>query len=1199
MRSNLLTLVALCSATMSTLPLWAATEWEDPTVQTTTIDLETGGTYFIYHPSTQMFMINGNDANTQLSLGKTGLKINIKKADDPRFNVSGWTLEMPDAPSNNGGKPNYIFVLGDGSRAYVDYNMGATDHFIWKITKNPDGNTYRIKIPDEDPVFGTDTQEGQYANAYMGWDGILNENGEMNTTAVMPLVDPATSGYENAQLDWAFVTVDEYDKFMAKKELKNTLEYAVEKGYTDYSKYEEIYNQTSVTAEEITNASAELSAAIEEYLLANASETNPVDLTSRISQPSFETNTDGWITERTTSSSTGLDNFSRQTSEQKTTDGVTFQNFFERWVATPPQPDWSITQQITGLPQGKYKLSAHILTNSDTPEGLYLIADGGFGEERTAVTEPGNIDGITTARPYDVEFTVLNNTATIGFRAINTNCQWSGVDNFKLTYYGAAESSVKEGLQTTIDEASTYLQQLIADQVKCSNTNKERLTSTLTLAKEAMANESIDDDSVLVIRQTLIANMDKMKNDVEVYSKVMDVIDSKLDQLINSYEPYLELSNNPESFINTFNYTDQTEEAYNNGTFDPADFEKVSTTIDSLFRKDIVNMVNSGLTNDLYGMLLSPDFTDGSNGWNGSPATGNHIAEAFNKQYDIYQELEGLPEGAYKITAKGYYRPGDNTVIDSYWGDGSTNNVYAYLYGNDNTTPLHHICDYTSETPYIEREDGTTNDYSFAALEGKYIPNDMASAEVAFSQGNYPNEVTCVVTDGKLRFGVKMQSDQALANNWTAFDEFRVIYLGNEAVYYLPTIQTLLAEANTLYTPITSFEVYATKDVVTNLETAMTKGNQITEASTLEDAKVSISELTEAISLAQTSINTVTTLSTLIDDIYGERGLNLENAGYDLSEVYNLADEIAIQLEVNEIETTDKANEYISELNTLLTQKIQSTQIAGASKDNPTEIMDLIVNPGFSIFDEESGVESDSGEGWIQERDGGDVNFRISAGEFYNNNSFDIHQVLYGLTPGFYKVTCNAFYREGWPADAAGKHRRGVESLNALLYAGPEDAWAYTPIMSIIEDGQPEATASQNINVADSLTTEENPIDYWFIPNAMEDAGPAFNKGLYYNELYFEVKEGQEATYIGIRKNQHVDGDWTIFDNFHLYYYGNGEENRPDGVENISNGTASIIRSTYYTIDGAQISKPSHRGFYIRKDEMNDGTIKTYKFMLK
>ena len=70
MKSHLLTLVALCGATMSSMPLWAATEWEDPTVQTVTIDLEAGGTYFVYHPATKMFMVNGNSYNTQLSLAK-------------------------------------------------------------------------------------------------------------------------------------------------------------------------------------------------------------------------------------------------------------------------------------------------------------------------------------------------------------------------------------------------------------------------------------------------------------------------------------------------------------------------------------------------------------------------------------------------------------------------------------------------------------------------------------------------------------------------------------------------------------------------------------------------------------------------------------------------------------------------------------------------------------------------------------------------------------------------------------------------------------------------------------------------------------------------------------------------------------------------------------------------------------------------
>lgn len=115
----------------------------------------------------------------------------------------------------------------------------------------------------------------------------------------------------------------------------------------------------------------------------------------------------------------------------------------------------------------------------------------------------------------------------------------------------------------------------------------------------------------------------------------------------------------------------------------------------------------------------------------------------------------------------------------------------------------------------------------------------------------------------------------------------------------------------------------------------------------------------------------------------------------------------------------------------------------------------------------------------------------------------------------------------------------------------------------------------------------------------MEDAGPAFDQGLYYNELYFEVKEGQTYANIGIRKDNNAEGDWTIFDNFKLYYYGKGEENRPDGIQNTTGETCSIVRTTYFTIDGTQITQPTRRGIHIRKDEMSDGSVKTYKFILQ
>lgn len=1203
MKSHLLTLMALCSATMSSLPVLAATEWEDPTVQTTAIDLSVGGTYFVYHPATRMFMVNGNASNTQLSLGKTGLKVRIKPATDERFAVTGWTLEMPDAAANNGGKPKYIWLTGDGASAYVDFNLQTDGHYIWKISKNADSDTYRIKMPDEDPAFGLEAQDGLYANAYMGWDGLLNDEGEMASTVVMPTIDVNSSGYENAELDWAFVTEDHYAVYAAKLTLKEALEYAVEKGYSDYARYEEIYNSEAVTADEVDEATESLLKDIDDWLISSATEDHPVDLTDKIKNADFpDGNKDGWDNNMDMSRTADTDKYYNE-------EGELMFRFAEKWVAGGGSlSDLYIQQTITGLPQGKYSLQADVIgyqqsDNTMAPEelkGAYLFADGGSGETRVETrTYEFTADNRPVAHTETVDFVVFDDQATIGFRTVSTNMNWVGVDNFRLMYYGKSDNFASSELKNTIEEAIAYRTELENNQSKYSNAGYSLFASNLSLAQEIADNAQVNEDSLVKVRQSLIASMDALKKDVEIYGQIMDVVDSKLDEHINNYQVYADLSNNSAAFVKTYDFTDSVEEAYNTGEYDPDNFARLSTQIDSVFREDIIEMVNTGLTDDLYGMILSPDFTEGASGWNGGPVVNNHVAEVFNKQFDVYQELEGLPEGAYKITVKGYYRPADNSVMDSGWGDGQTNNVYSYLYGNENTVALHHICDETSDAPYITKEDGSTNDYAVAALGGLYIPNDLASAEKAFGQDRYVNEVTSVVLDGKLRFGIKMQSSEALANNWTAFDEFRITYIGNNVSYYLPTIENLYNEASALYIKITGFEAFATADALVEIETAMTEASLVSDNSTVDEAKKVINDLTESIAYANKSMETVASLSSLVDEVYGERGESLQNAGYDLNEVYTIVDEVSVLLENNEIETIDKANEYIIQINTLLTQTVQMVQTEGASKDNPVELKDLIVNPGFSINDEETGVTTDSGDGWIQERDGGDVNFRISAGEFYNNNSFDIHQALYGLAPGFYKVSCNAFYREGWPLDAAGKHRRGVESLNAMLYAGPEDSWVYTPIMSIIEDGQPTATASQNTNVADSLTTEENPIEYWFIPNAMEDAGPAFEKDLYYNELYFEVKEGQICTNLGIRKEQHVEGDWTIFDNFKLYYYGNGEDNRPDGVQNVTEGVPEVIRSTYYTIDGARIAQPAQRGFYIRKDEMRDGSVKTYKFMLR
>ena len=87
---------------------------------------------------------------------------------------------------------------------------------------------------------------------------------------------------------------------------------------------------------------------------------------------------------------TGQDNFQWQAAQQASSDGTPFVGFFERWIPEVDgnQPDWSITQELRDIPDGKYRLTAYILTNVmanaetgvTSPKGSYLTARS-IGEE--------------------------------------------------------------------------------------------------------------------------------------------------------------------------------------------------------------------------------------------------------------------------------------------------------------------------------------------------------------------------------------------------------------------------------------------------------------------------------------------------------------------------------------------------------------------------------------------------------------------------------------------------------------------------------------------------------------------------------------------------------------------------------------------------------------------------------------------------
>ncbi|MDE7420134.1 MAG: carbohydrate-binding protein, partial [Muribaculaceae bacterium] len=148
---------------------------------------------------------------------------------------------------------------------------------------------------------------------------------------------------------------------------------------------------------------------------------------------------------------------------------------------------------------------------------------------------------------------------------------------------------------------------------------------------------------------------------------------------------------------------------------------------------------------------------------------------------------------------------------------------------------------------------------------------------------------------------------------------------------------------------------------------------------------------------------------------------------------------------------------------------------------------------------------------------------------------FDTYQVLKAMPKGSYRLEAQVFYRYGLPASAQPSHNDGTEKILASLYIND----SMKPVMSLYDE------------------------EYSNYPNNMWDASQAFNTAHKYNDnaVEYVMKESGDLR-AGIRKLEMVDGDWTIFDNFRLFY-----KPEIDAVETISMDPDAIVN--VYSVDGS------------------------------
>ena len=1228
MKNRLLALVALCGATSSTLPLWAA-DWADPELTFVKPDLDgiKGGqkeVYYIYHVASEKFMSNGADYNTTFIVSNTGQEVTLsygsdyelithsKEANDYSA-AKSYRLSLMNAPSNGG---FHEVFLDPGIKCYVDHNKQG--HILWDILPQDNG-LYRIRVNADDPLYGINSGNPAYTNT---WIGVTpNTDGGWNEV-INPLIVPGTSGYENAAFDWKFVEPEVYEVYAAKKNvLKPQLEAADEAGYTNYAKYKELYENADATVEQIEEAAEELKDAVLEFRYSSASEATPADLTAKITNASFSDGSNGWTSWRANNNN----NFgvtTKKEGEIGTSDGFDFRTFFERWVATPPTGDYYIEQSLSELPDGKYRLKAYIMTQQTAanggPKGLFLYAKTVAGESKKEADTPSP-DGSSFAAPYTVDFSVIGGTATVGMRSEGSKDGWSAVGYFTLQYMGKASAiTMRDALNQNITEAEKQYKEEISLK-KHSKEGDKKYEEMIALAKAAVANDEVKDDSLQSIAKSLQLRMDSLVSDVAAYQ----TLTTKTNDLSVAWDESVYAD---QEFLEYETYLADLEEAYSEGTFDPAEVDSIQPRADRIWKACILDALEQGDTDNVTGLMTNPSFTKSNDGWtftkngNGNFKNDNtNVSEVWNgREWNVTQELTGLPEGSYQVTMQGFYSPSSQNKNN--WQEGwgqegdETNKILAFLFGNDASTPLHHVMDFPQDEKLTDDMDEITWD---ASLAGKYVCHGKASAQAVFEANpeNYLSTLSCYVgEDGILRVGIKM-SGVTWDAAWAVFDNFQITYLGADDMSGAKSALDVQIQAAK---DMLAAESLTTQDAKDGLNKAIEGAVAVVENLTPETYKEHFDALNEAMEVGQEAIDAATALETKNDNHNDKLTSEGEGSYEDYVDTDGFEELETVVLEIDEKISGDgifASMEEIADYNVKLDKaytKMMSGKVnfSEATKDKPVDATNLIMCPSFQSkkfnADKNEWEDVRAADGWVNASIEDGPSSKVTSALNYEmfNDSSEIHQTLYNMPAGYYRVLYNGFYRAGDMLPAALTRRDSKEEvLNAEVYLeGKESKWT-NKLASIFDNVQEYKYDSSDAVLADSLFPDMPELLYHCIVNQVAGAKLAFEDNKYEGDFSFRVEEGEEPV-LGVRKIGKITNDWTCFDNFRLYYYGEGDANKPDDFvssveEAVANGKATVVSSAWYTINGVRVAEPKQRGIYIRQDKMSDGTTRSVKVMVR
>ncbi len=1162
--------------------------------------------FYLWNTGAKKFFTEGNAWGTQASVGDEGLKVKFAQYLDELAGITEWDGKTYVFNDSSVAKNAWKEVFFDSETAmFVD--RGSQINYMWEVEDN--GTTFRLHAADVNPSLNWSVVDDNglplYFEKYVGLDATAIGN-----TALSPFL----AVDENHYIDWAFVTVDNYETYAVQIKVFNTAELlrvAIEeaKGLgINTDQWDAVYNNADATVEELEAATAEVKQAIKDHNAQSATVDNPSDMTTSLQNPNFDdASYAGWsgtAPNMTGSGSHGPANVAEH-----------YNKNFDTYQDLTDMPDGVYAFEVTSFYRGQlddylnhtnYNAYIYAFNGTDTLKQAVANPWEAMNQEpkagstdfgTTAAEVSGEIDGVTYYIPndpsagrlyfeagyYKARLLMAANEGKlrVGIKkdVLVTN-DWTVFDNFRLTYYGNATEAYKMWAKELKESAFDY--STLDDDVLVTASYVEAYNEVLALFDAAETYDAIVEN-----RKAVAAAEDSLTTNISLWQEYQALMVDATDvatggmfagDAVDILADYCD-----------FDYNDILSAVeLDNGQL-----------IDEIAKvKAMIEEAKSGLQEDgdATKLLVNPNFTGNANGWTREAASGGNVAYGSNcyegwnnSNFDVYQVVNNAPVGIYEIEVQGFYRylRGDNAYnayLDQSESYVQPEGAPVFVYMNDMKSPLKNVFDEPVEdggfytgTTYFGANSGT----------GPYFPDAMNSSAVAFTAGMYKSSAYGLVAKkgDAMRIGVKGNSSQG-GDSWAIWDNFKLTFRGTnpnavKAVmdFLLPQVKAEL-EAEDVHCSATVKQ--ALQDAVTTAET--------TEASVenKENYYNALMNMVAARAAFQSSIEVYKTLNdalTSLEEALAE--FEATATPEALAEAGNLYSDVMEAYEAGSYADED-VPAVVAQVNEAI-GKLRMPQGADeATDDNPVDMTTMIVNAGYD----------DGNNGWS----GTAASVSNSEAEIFNSN-LDYYQDIAGLPAGTYQVSVQGFYRAGYPADDWAAYTANPDSLNHLFLYAQSGGKTYSTAMERLSKYPKEieigGTAETDYVAVVAATDEATGLQ---LPNMMSTARERFDTEgedgeLLYSDNKIIVQVGEDGKLrIGLKKDVQIAGNWCLFDNWQLWYFGANSAKDPSGDASGINSTTAetAVRSQYYNVNGVR-TNGLRKGINIVRQVMSDGSVRVIK----